>query len=40
MSKSQFKALKRLSLRVQRETSKVTRTYVVMQDGTVQFINK
>jgi len=38
MTKKQKQQLKRLSLRVSRQTKQVTRLYVVLKDGTVNFI--
>ena len=40
MNNEQKKALKRLAQKAQRQSGKVTRSYVVMQDGTVVMINK
>ena len=40
MNQQQRKALKRLALKVQRQTAQVTLTYVVMKDGTVEIINR
>ena len=40
MTNEQKKALQRLALKVQRQSGRVTRSYVVMKDGTVEMINK
>ena len=40
MNQQQRKALQRLALKVQRQSGRVTRSYVVLKDGTVEMINK
>lgn len=39
MTNSQKKAALRLAMKVKRNSSQTTRTYAVLSDGTVQFIN-
>lgn len=40
MTKQQREELKSLALKVQRQSGKTVRSYVVLKDGTVEMINK